>query len=310
MTYVRPWVLHLVLTSSAVLVLGFGVAALAPTGEPFEALAISAAALPNEVPVMGGIVLQVTVMNPTPEPVTAHGAMLPGEGFLELFMAGPTGEYERIGPADRPAASIAASPTELVPGFSQTSETFVWWGGRGNTPAQAFFTEPGEYRIKVRLLDLDGTTFIESAPVSIKVTPAAPEDQAAYEVVAQRSAQRGTFFLRTASPEGQRAEDLRRFVAEFTESRYATYARFSLARGLRGSHEAEQRAEAIPVLKSVIEDRTFPLRRHALYDLIEALSGNDDLLSRYEAQRYLSQLRMDYPDAERIEALSRLVEAR
>jgi hypothetical protein len=293
---VLSWLLSMALTCAA--------ADAAPRG--FESLSITVVALPDEVPVMGGIVLQITIANPAPEPVMAHSAMLPGEGGLDLFMAPPGGDYGPIGTWDRPLASVLVTPSELLPGFSRTFETMVWWGGWRNTPAQAFFVAPGEYRIKARFSNLD-RTFVESAPALVRVVPSAPEDEEAYHVIAERSAQAGYFFLRASAPVGKGVDQLREFIAEFGQSRYAPYARYALAGGLRLSKQAEHRAEAIALLKSLIEDRTWPLRRYALYDLIRGLSQGD-VLARADASVYLNQLRSEYPDAERIEELGRSLE--
>ena len=192
-----------------------------------------------------------------------------------------------------------------MPGFSRTCETVVWWGGRGHTRAQAFFAEPGEYRLKARYRDLDGT-FVESAPVVVRVVPPPSEDDGAYQVTLRRSAEAGRFFLRPSGGAGKRADELREFAAQFGDSRYATYARFALGRGLGWSHEPDDRAEAIALLKLAVEDRSWALRRHGLYELITVLSAGE-LEALQDASGYLSQLRRDYPDAERIGELEAMV---
>jgi hypothetical protein len=115
-----------------------------PVSPGFRALAIDVAALPNEVPALGGTVLRVTVMNPAPMPVGAHRAIRPGSPFLQLFVRRPGRDYEPISPGDWDVAMYIAPPSDLAPGFSSTFETTVWWGAFEAAPAQAFLAEPGD----------------------------------------------------------------------------------------------------------------------------------------------------------------------
>jgi len=273
------------------------------SGLPFSGLTLKLTSPLGRCLPLEPLPVTIRLENKTAASVPGHRLISPEPSLFTIQVSPPGKPFESFETRD-PCwmPFLSARPSEsLPPGFRESVTGYLYCGHnpvQGKT--QYFFPTPGTYRIRVVLTSRDGSSVLESNVLELQVAAPGIADAEAYAFL--RSTPHKAFLmfgggmgLSMAIARQQPAfADLTSFAERFPESRYASYANFSL--GMAHSVSSD-RADQEKALKLFEKARTqgFPMAAEATCRMVNSCIQTEELEKAKEHLRSLSNTEGELP---------------
>jgi hypothetical protein len=200
-------------------------------GEGFEGLTLRLSSVTPRLLPMQPLQISIRLSNETEQDITTHSQIAPNQGYLELRVASGDGAYERFRTADWPVASGGGPERPMRPGdfVERRGHLYFGWDRAGEKAKPRYLTpEPGTYRIKAVLRDMENRT-IESEAMVITAEEPVGIERKAYEFIKEVTEP----MCLMDGLVGSRREQLiaakqEEFLSKYPSSRYAVYMYLNL----------------------------------------------------------------------------------
>jgi hypothetical protein len=231
-------------------------------------------------------------------------------GPLQVFIAAGDGPFQTFDPSDWPIVDYLTNPkgTTFAPGWKDTVSAVLYDTRSGDPdktdqPWRFVLPNPGTWRVKATLKDLDGKQQIESNIVTFKAVEPVGEDAQAYAFLKglqnrKDKDERGRhvsysgFLTSSYLPHVETLQE--EFLAKFPNSRYARYLYYTLGRKYSTGQGKGGIQRGLEYLEKAGGYKDFFQAPEALGHLVKACAKQKDI---EQAKRHLATLQKEYPDS-------------